>query len=151
MGGEQRARLGEIEKEMREATETQRESQQGWARTTSIILVILSTLVMGISLVRADQLPVISNGLLLGGVFTMLYGMGWTVASGESQLRFWVIAFALLVTLGLGYVRFVRVARPAGGEAAAVADAEMQNLESTVAELERRVEAAADVFRGRGA
>lgn len=31
---------------------------------------------MAISLVRADQLPVISNGLLLGGVFTMLYGVG---------------------------------------------------------------------------
>ncbi len=146
----QRTRLDEIEKEIREGNETRREREEGWARTTSIILMILSTLVMGVSLIRADQLPVISNGLLLGGVFTMLYGMGWTVASRESQLRFWLMAFALLVTLGLGYVRFVRVRapRPTGPEAAGKPDAGLQNLEGRVAEIERRLDAAGEAFRG---
>ena len=62
---------------------------------------------MAVSLIRADRLSVISNGLLLGGVLTMLYGTGWTLASGDSRARFWVMAVALLITLLLGYVRFV--------------------------------------------
>lgn len=63
---------------------------------------------MAVSLVRADQLPVISNGLLLGGVFTMIYGVGWIAVTDTSMARFLVITAALAITLGLGYVRFVR-------------------------------------------
>ena len=91
---EDRDRLSDLEDEIRGYQDEQREHQAGWAGTTSIILIILATLVMGISLVRADQLPVISNGLLLGGVFTMLYGTGWVIASGDSRMRFWVMTLA---------------------------------------------------------
>ena len=66
---------------------------------------------MAVSLVRANQLPVISNGLLLGGVFAMVYGVGWIVATDTSVARFVVMTVALVITLALGYVRFVR--RPA--------------------------------------
>ncbi|NLB43498.1 MAG: hypothetical protein GX815_14850 [Clostridiales bacterium] len=79
-----------------------------WARTSSIILVIFATLVMSISLIRAEQLKVLSNGLLLGGIFTMIYGAGWAVFSGSSPIRLAVITFALIVTIGLGYLKFVR-------------------------------------------
>lgn len=79
-----------------------------WARTSSIILVIFATLVMSISLIRSEQLKVLSNGLLLGGIFTMVYGAGWAVFSGSSPIRLAVIAFALVVTIGLGYLKFVR-------------------------------------------
>ena len=79
-----------------------------WARNTSIILVLFATLVMVISLMLSDQLRVISNGLLLGGLFTMVYGVGWVIFSGNSTARFFVILFALAMTLGLGYVKFVR-------------------------------------------
>ncbi len=78
-----------------------------WMRSTSIILIVFATLVMAISLVRADQLPVISNGLLLGGVFTMVYGVGWIVATDTSVSRFFVMTVALAITLALGYIRFV--------------------------------------------
>lgn len=82
--------------------------REAWGRSTSIILIALATLVMAVSLVRADQLPVISNGLLLGGVFTMVYGVGWIVATDTSVSRFIVMTVALAITLGLGYARFVR-------------------------------------------
>ena len=63
-----------------------------------------ATLAMAVSLVRANQLQVISNGLLLGGVFTMLYGVGWIIATDVSKARFVVMAIALVITLALGYV-----------------------------------------------
>ena len=80
-----------------------------WARNTSIILIVFATLVMGISLIRAEQLRVVSSGLLLGGLFTMLYGTGWSFAGGvDSRARFFVVTVSLVVTIALGYIKFVR-------------------------------------------
>jgi hypothetical protein len=130
-------------------TKIDRETK-GWSLNTSIILVVFATIVMGISLVRSEQLRVLSNGLLLGGLFTMLYGMGWTVASDTSgYLRFVVVVFALAVALALGYVKFVRnkMTPPAtagsGGAAAAAMD---PALEGRVSALESKMAAVAAVF-----
>ena len=129
--------------------------EKGWARVTSIILVVFATIVMSVSLVRSEQLRVVSNGLLLGGLFTMIYGVGWVVFSGNSVTRFAVMAFALVVAIGLGYVKFVgrraRAAVPAvaapiassGAGGAALAD-----LEARVSALEERAAAAAAALAG---
>lgn len=148
LGAEQQARLDALDEQLEQIREERREHTEGWARTTSILLILLSILAMSVSLIRADQLPVISNGLLLGGVFTMLYGTGWTLAAGESLLRFWVVAFALAVTLGLGYVRFVRAQHTA--HVASPAPAELRDLAERVEELERRVLRASDSLGGQG-
>lgn len=120
---------------------------QVWGGNTSIILVIFATIVMSISLVRSEQLRVISNGLLLGGLFTMIYGVGWVIFSGTSTARFFVIVFGLGVTVGLGYLKFVRGRRPAAVAAAqapaALAREELGDLEARVATLEARQAAAA--------
>lgn len=121
-----------------------------WARNTSIVLIILATVVMGVSLVRSEQLRVLSNGLLLGGVFTMLYGVGWIIASGESWARLIVILFATAVTIALGYVKFVRmkkgVAEVAGAEGAALSTEGMASLEARVAALEAKLTAIGDAL-----
>lgn len=121
-----------------------------------MILIGLATLVMAISLVRADQLPVISNGLLLGGVFTMVYGVGWILVSDTSITRFLVLTVALATTLGLGYVRFVRARAPgevrAGpGPAPAEGPGETGSgeLEERLRILEKRMEDAAAALGSR--
>ena len=140
------AEIDKLEKENRAASAV-------WSRNTSIVLILFATAVMATSLIRSDQLRVISNGLLLGGIFTMLYGTGWAVASGESLVRFAVIVFALAMTLGLGYFKFVRekslAAAPvvegsvaAGATAGAVDSAGLAALESRIAALEERTAAA---------
>jgi hypothetical protein len=133
-----------------DALQKEREAaRQIWARNTSIVLVIFATIVMGISLVRSEQLRVLSNGLLLGGVFTMLYGTGWVIFSGSSTARFFVILFALAVTIGLGYLKFVRgrkaevavATEPVVGGGAG--EAAIGGLAARVAALEARQAAAA--------
>jgi hypothetical protein len=143
-----------------DALQKEREAaRQTWARNTSIVLVIFATIVMGISLVRSEQLRVLSNGLLLGGVFTMLYGTGWVIFSGSSTARFFVILFALAVTIGLGYLKFVRGRKAeaavstepvvAGGSAG---EAAIGGLAARVAALEaRQAAAAAALTTGAGA
>jgi hypothetical protein len=82
------------------------QEQKAWARV-NVILVVFATIVMSVSLVRSEQLRVLGNGLLLGGLFTMIYGVGWVIFSGNSVARFAVMAFALVVAIGLGYAKFV--------------------------------------------
>lgn len=143
-------RIDEIQTELDELWQEQESVRQAWSRNTSIVLIIFATLVMGVSLVRSEQLRVISNGLLLGGLFTMVYGVGWIIASGESLARFGVIVFALLVTVALGYLKFVRgkegtppPAVVAAGTAGEIDSATVSMLVERIEKLEKRTEAAA--------
>ena len=139
------AEVAALKEQIREAEKELEGLRQAWARTTSIILVVVATLVMGVSLIRTDRFQLINNGLLLGGVFTMLYGTGWILASGESQARFWVMAFALLITLSLGYVRFGR--KSAIEKAADAPPGGAGDLADRVERLERKVGAAAEAMK----
>ena len=142
-----RSQLEEIRTKRDTVDDTLRLANEAWARTTSIILIVLATLVMAASLMRTEQLPVISNGLLLGGVFTMAYGVGWGIFSGSSVMRFVVITVALILTLGLGYARFVRqrvFLQPS--EEGSVASHGLVDLEQRVRKLEDQMDEAARAF-----
>jgi hypothetical protein len=145
---EDRAQIREVNQERYALQDARREAQRPWGRTTSIILMVTATLAMAVSLIRAGQMPVISNGLLLGGVFTMLYGVGWIIATDVSKARFVVMAIALVITLALGYLRFVRNGTTAVDKAgAAVPDAEgLADMELRLRALEERMQEAARVF-----
>ncbi|HEX9093171.1 MAG TPA: hypothetical protein VF902_04235 [Coriobacteriia bacterium] len=108
LSSSEQAKLDAVRKQIQDLQTKQQEEMQGWQINTGIVLVLFATAVMAVSLVRSEQLRVISNGLLLGGLFTMIYGTGMSAFSGNSKVRFFVIALALAVTLGLGYVKFVR-------------------------------------------
>ena len=146
----QMTRLQDQQNALQDKTDAQ---MKEWRRNTSIILVLFATLVMGISLLLSEQLRVISNGLLLGGLFIMVYGVGWVIFSGNSTARFVVILFALVVTLGLGYVKFVRqrherAADEVGPGTAAIDDVQVAGLAARVSDLEARAAAAAAALSG---
>lgn len=146
-----RARVQKLVDARNKIQDVSRKSSEAWASRTSIILVSLATVAMVIALVAVAQLPVISNGLLMGGVFTMLYGVGWVIASGTSTARFIVMTFALAITLALGYLRFVRrrasAATPTSGTAAPAG--EISDLEQRVRMLEERLSQAASALAER--
>jgi len=148
-----RARLLELQRELDTVQDQSRAAVQTWGQRTSIILITLATATMAVSLLRAVQLPVISNGLLLGGVFTMVYGVGWIITTDSSTVRFFVMTAALAITLGLGYVRFVRQREAGVGQTPArgpVSPADgVGDLERRVQRLEDRLNNAANAL-GRG-
>ena len=144
--------LRAIERRRNELTDAALAARKPWGRSTSIILIVFATLAMVVSLIRADQLPVISNGLLLGGLFTMLYGVGWIIATDTSVGRFAVMTIALLITLALGYVRFVRrgtIASTTPGIASSDAH-DLVDLERRVHDLEERMREAATALGPKG-
>lgn len=146
---EDRDQVDEIRRQRRELSDQAEEARKPWCLSTSIILIVFSTLVLVVSLVRANQLHVISNGLLLGGVFTMLYGVGWIAFTGTSILRFLVITVALGITVGLGYVRFVRRGRvpPTTGGEDSTKGAALEEIEDRIRDLEGRLTEAANALR----
>lgn len=123
------------------------ETQAIWALNTSIILVICATLILVVSLIRSDRLPVLSNGILLGGVFTMVYAVTMTLQGRQSGLRFAVVTVALVVTLAVGYLFFVHGRRepqaPAGEGSGPRGE-----LEGRLASLENRFDAMGAAWRG---
>jgi len=140
---EDRQRIQQIQDELARMEDARSVDREAWGRRTSIALIALATLSMILSIARGVQLPAISNGLLLGGVFTMVYGVGWIIVTDGSAARFFVMAVALAITLGLGYLRFVRA--PAAGRvtAAVTAPADVRDLERRVEALEARMAGAA--------
>jgi hypothetical protein len=146
-----RERLQALTDQINEAQDRARDAREVWGRRSSIVLIAFATLVMGLSLAGADRLPVISNGLLLGGLFTMLYGVGWIVTSDTSMTRFFVITGALVITFGLGYVRFVRLGATAAAApgAAGLDSAGMAEIDRRVRDLEARMTDAARALTSR--
>lgn len=152
---ENEAKLAKVSARQRVLQDRVQARMKVWARNTSIVVILFATIVMALSLIRSEQLKVISNGLLLGGLFTMVYGTGWTIFSGDSRARFFVMVFALAMTLGLGYLKFVG-RRPAamtaeGGAVAAetqLPSESVSDLEARVAALEARAAAAAAALGG---
>jgi len=141
-----RAQMQKIIDERNRIQDASRASTEAWSGRTSIILVSLATIAMAISLTAIAGLPVISNGLLMGGVFTMLYGVGWVIVSATSGTRFIVMSFALAVTLALGYLRFVRRRAVAGTTAATAPAGDLSELEKRVKTLEERMLHAANAL-----
>jgi hypothetical protein len=77
-------------------------------RNASIIIVVLAVIALVLSLTVVAHWAIISNGVLLGGVFTLAYGIILGMQTDDTKFRFLVISIAALVTLALGYVKFIR-------------------------------------------
>ncbi len=150
----EQAEVDDIQKRIEAAERVNQAQQEIWARNVSIVLIVFATFVMGVSLIRSEQLRVISNGLLLGGLFTMVAGVIWVLTSGESVARFAVIVFAFVVTLALGYLKFVRQREEApavavaggGGGAVALDEGAVADLVRRIDAIERRTAAAAEAL-----
>jgi VIT1/CCC1 family predicted Fe2+/Mn2+ transporter len=153
---EQQAQLTALDQRERELRDQQEAEQGSWAQRTSIVLIVIATVLMVVSLLLGEALTVLSNGILLGGLFTMLYGVGWGIASGDSIMRFLVLLAALLISILLGYLKFARGRRPEPASSPAVTSAAGSSpvataeLEARVAALESRLAAAAALLGERG-
>lgn len=118
-----------------------------WRLTTGILLLVCATVLLGASLVLPEEQVVLSNGILLGGVFTMIYAVVSAFVSDAGLLRFGVVTAALVVTIAIGYARFVRGRRrtttPATGSAELPHD-----VADRLAAVERKLDALGAALRG---
>lgn len=112
-----------------------------WRLLTGIILLVCATAILVVSLLLPDEHGVLSNGLLLGGVFTMVYAVGMTVSAENNLWRFVMVAVALAITIVIGYLKFVRGRRGGAPIGEPVSAAVEGALAERVTAVERKLDA----------
>ncbi len=83
------------------------EKDQEYNRNVSIISLIIALLALIISLTLFKKLYIIADGLLLGGVLTLIYSIIRGFAAEDNIFRFVVVAIGFVIAVVLGYIKFV--------------------------------------------
>jgi hypothetical protein len=86
---------------------------QTYNRNVSVIALICAVVLLAVSLAFERFNAVIANGVLLGGLFTLLYSIGRGFASQDNKMTFITVSIGLVIAIYLGYRRFARVHPPA--------------------------------------
>lgn len=87
------------------------ENRKIYSRNVSIIALAFSILFLALSLTVFNKLASISDGILLGSVFTLIYSIFRGFESQDDQFRFFVVLIGLLIALIVGYLKFVKVSK----------------------------------------
>ncbi len=77
-------------------------------RNVSLLALAGAMIILVISLTVASKLYVIADGLLLGGVFTLLYSIIRGLSSEDVRYRFAITTVGLIAALVIGWVKFLR-------------------------------------------
>jgi hypothetical protein len=77
-------------------------------RETSIISLIAAILILIISLTLFKKILIIADGLLLGGVLTLIYSIIRGFGSDDNIFRFSIVSVGLVISFFLGYIKFIR-------------------------------------------
>ncbi len=107
MTGEQRA---EIEKFDREEKDYQVKSRI-YNRIVSTAALLFAIIIVVASLTFFRTMLLIADGLLLGGVLTLLYSVIRGFEADDNMFRFIVVSVGLFISLVLGYVKFIKPAK----------------------------------------
>lgn len=76
-------------------------------RNVSIITLIAATIFVTVSLVFEKRIKVIADGVMMGGIFTLIYSIGRSFAAQDSRYTFVVVTISLIIAIALGYMRFL--------------------------------------------
>lgn len=77
-------------------------------RNVSIMALIGAIISLTISITYLKNLRVLADGMMLGGVFTLLYSVVRIFESGDDKVRFVVVSVGLTFALILGYIKFIK-------------------------------------------
>lgn len=110
------ATFQQIRREQEEFDKTMKVFQtqnEKYNRNVSVISLIAAILILVISLTLFKKILLIADGLLLGGVLTLIYSIIRGFGSGDNIFRFVVVSAGLVISLLLGYIKFIK---PAGAK-----------------------------------
>ncbi|MGX5358041.1 hypothetical protein [Kocuria sp. KH4] len=120
-----------------EVRELTAEEQQQWAghlrdrevweerflrhsRDVGLMVLVVAVVLLGLGLLVGRRGPVLGDGILLGGLFTLLHSVVRSLISQDTLVGFGVVTASLVAVLFLGYRRFVDRPTGSGGTAGPV-------------------------------
>lgn len=98
----------ENQKKFDQENETYMERLKPYNRNVSIMTLVAAVALLALSMVYERRIKVIADGIMFGGLFTLLYSIGRGFASENSKYVFATVSVGLAVALYLGYHRFVK-------------------------------------------
>ena len=82
--------------------------QQMYSKNVATIAVFAAIILVIASLTLLRKILLIADGILLGGVITLLYSVVRGFEAQDTMFQFFVVSIGLLVSLILGYVKFIK-------------------------------------------
>jgi len=79
-----------------------------YSRNVSVITTIAAVIILVISLTMLKKLDLLSDGLLMGGLFTEIYSIIRGFESQDNKFRFVVVTIGLIISLLVGYLKFIK-------------------------------------------
>ena len=98
----------EVEKKYQLQQQAWDEQMKPYNRNVSLIALVAAVILVGISLAMGERAKVMADGIMLGGVFTLVYSLIRSFASTNTRYSFIVVTVALITVLVLGYVKIIR-------------------------------------------
>lgn len=77
-------------------------------RNVSIAAIVAAIIIVIASLTLFKKVVLIPDGVLLGGVLTLIYGVLRGFGTEDNMFRFVVVSIGLFVSLSLGYIKFIQ-------------------------------------------
>ncbi len=87
--------------------EAYQEKQKPYSRNVSMIVLVAAVLFLVASILLETKIKAISDGVMLGGLFSLLYSIGRSFVAENSKATFLTVSISLAVVLYLGYHRLL--------------------------------------------
>jgi len=87
-----------------------------YSRNVSTISLVVSVLILLSALTYINKILLISDGLLLGGLFTLIYSLIRGFEADSSIFRFLVVSVGLALSIVIGYIKFIKTESLKGKE-----------------------------------
>lgn len=91
-----------------QASKDYTEKSNDYNRNVAMIVLGAAVILVVLGLLLHTKTDVIADGLLLGGVFTLLYSIGRSFAGDDPKFSFTVVSVGLIVTVIVGYIKFLQ-------------------------------------------
>lgn len=100
--------LVEQNREQQRIWDAYSKEQRVYDRNVSAIALAFSIGYLVIGLLFAGRMLILSDGLLLGSVFTLIYSIARGFNSQDETFRFIIVSVGLIIALVLGYMKFIK-------------------------------------------
>lgn len=107
LGKEPTAEQLALERKYSMKMEEYNEVMKPYNRKTSLITLCAAVILLGISLIYEKRMKILAEGVMLGGLFTLIYSLGRSFAADDTKYSFLAVTVSLVIVLFLGYHRFV--------------------------------------------
>lgn len=97
-----------LQKQWDQKTEAYNKAIKPYSRNVSMTALGIAVLFLAASIILEKRIKIIADGIMLGGLFTLLYSIGRGFVSENNGYVFVVLSLSVIVVLYLGFHRFVR-------------------------------------------